>query len=186
MYLEVEKKYKLYRKSFNDLKNFFDNNFRFCGTDRETNTLYTGNGLSTEQVLRIRELEDEWENGLILTYKNKVKGDFKSNQELEAHCTNSGKALYTILEALGYKKKIVYDKKRHLWETKDHENLFIYLDELPFGYYMEIEEIEANEGKDIKAFEKVLPFVPQEEKYSYPALTDYYGKEVEGIIEAKF
>ena len=79
--------------------------------------------------------------------------------------------LENIIEKLGYKLAIVYEKHRKAWHLG---NVEVVLDELPFGYYMEIE----GAMEDILEAEKLLGADDLEtEARGYPRLTLKYGKE---------
>jgi adenylate cyclase class 2 len=86
----------------------------------------------------------------------------------------------SIIEKLGYKLSVIYEKHRKTWHFRDVE---IVLDELPFGLYMEIEgTIEA-----IEEAEKLLDIHDLEpEPRGYPRLTVKYGKLVGEVSEARF
>ena len=85
-----------------------------------------------------------------MTYKEKVvtNGDFKHQIEFETVVSDVD-ATENIIEKLGYKLSVVYEKHRKAWHLGDVE---VVLDELPFGYYMEIE----GSMKDILKMEKLL------------------------------
>jgi adenylate cyclase class IV len=86
-----------------------------------------------------------------------------------------------IIDRLGYKLDVVYEKHRKAWHLGGVE---VVLDELPFGYYMEIE----GSKEDILKVEKLLgadELVP--EARGYPRLTLKFGKENKsGVIESRF
>jgi adenylate cyclase class 2 len=85
-----------------------------------------------------------------------------------------------IIEKLGYELAVVYEKHRKAWHLGKVE---VVLDELPFGYYMEIE----GEVKNILKAEKMLgasDLIP--EARGYPRLTLKFGKEKNGVIESRF
>ena len=85
-----------------------------------------------------------------------------------------------IIEKLGYRLSVVYEKHRKAWHLGDVE---VVLDELPFGYYMEIE----GSMKDISKVEKLLKAGDLEvEARGYPRLTLKYGKQNGEVTEARF
>ena len=117
----------------------------------------------------------------IFTYKEKVvnDSDFKHQIEFETEVSNV-EATENIIEKLGYKLAVIYEKHRKTWHLGKTE---VVLDELPFGYYMEIE----GAVDDILAAEKLLGIEDLEtEARGYPRLTLKYGKLVEGVVESRF
>ena len=85
-----------------------------------------------------------------------------------------------IIEKLGYKLSVVYEKHRKAWHFG---NVEIVLDELPFGVYMEIE----GSMEDILTVEKQLGADQLEpEIRGYPRLTAKYGTTVDGVVESRF
>jgi len=85
-----------------------------------------------------------------------------------------------IIQSLGYKLSVVYEKHRKTWHFLDVE---VVLDELPFGVYMEIEgEVDA-----ISNAEKALGIRDLEsEPRGYPRLAVRYGQVVAGVSESRF
>src|SRR3954464_3420057 len=143
MGIEIEKKYRLTREQYLKLKD--DLRARGAseeGEEFEENILYAGGGLDlSRQVLRLRRL------GLraILTYKERFisASAIKHNREDETTVENAA-ALSDILDALGFRPTLVYEKRRATWHWLDAE---IVVDELPFGYFAEIEGEEAAIGE---------------------------------------
>lgn len=91
-----------------------------------------GSMRAKEQVLRLRQ-----DTNAILTYKgpsNQVDGIF-SRQELEVIVSDFETA-QQLLEALGYKQILTYEKYRAVYELNE---CHIMLDELPYGDFVEIE-----------------------------------------------
>jgi adenylate cyclase, class 2 len=128
-------------------------------------------------VLRLRKTSER----TTLTYKEKVptEGDFKHQIEYETDVTDVD-ATESIIERLGYRLAIVYEKHRKSWHI---DNVEVVLDELPFGYYMEIE----GGIDDILNAEKKLDIHDLEnETRGYPRLTTKFGKVVDGVHEARF
>ncbi len=179
MAIEIEKKYLLTQEQreriSTDLKEL---DAEFIGEDFEENTLYDG-GILTEQyaALRVRKIE----GNTILTYKRRVQNDTNIKHQIE-HETKVENAEETenIIESLGFKKSLVYEKRRRTWKFR---NVEIVLDELPFGLYMEIE----GSQNAIAEAEMILgaeDFVTEHE--TYPHLTLKCGKKNGNIIEARF
>ena len=85
-----------------------------------------------------------------------------------------------ILEALGFKPVLVYEKRRHTWSLGETE---VVIDELPFGLFMEIEGSEP----EIEAAERTLGIegLPSEHE-TYPQLTDKHGQRLGEVVEARF
>jgi adenylate cyclase class 2 len=85
-----------------------------------------------------------------------------------------------ILDALGFKPVLVYEKRRQTWSLGPTE---VVIDELPFGWFMEIEssEQEINDAEASLGIERL----PAEHE-TYPQLTEQHGKRVGDVIEARF
>ncbi len=121
---------------------------------REAGALYVGRVMETNRImdrddrslaragcgLRIRSIEvlDGEGPGPTLTFKGPRKpgGAFKRRAEWEVAVDNAA-ALATILDALGYRDQIVYEKRRETWRLADCQ---VELDEVPsLGRFVEIE-----------------------------------------------
>jgi adenylate cyclase class 2 len=101
----------------------------------ERNTLYDfpGDALRRQgALLRVRKYGPAW----TVTYKDKGKlGRHKSRREVETQIQD-GKALATILEALGLGPRFIYEKFRTEWsDGRGH----VVIDETPVGDFGEIE-----------------------------------------------
>ena len=75
---------------------------------------------------------------------------------------------------------MLYEKRRRKYVL---QNIEVVLDELPFGLFMEIE------GKltESRMIEMLLDLEHlQIENNTYPKLTFHLGKEINGVIEARF
>ncbi|HTH51155.1 MAG TPA: class IV adenylate cyclase, partial [Pyrinomonadaceae bacterium] len=105
---------------------------------------------------------------------------FKQQTEFETEVSDVD-AMENIIAKLGYTLAIVYEKHRKSWHLG---NVEVVLDELPFGYYMEIE----GEKDEILKAERLLgaqDLTP--ETRGYPRLTLKFGKENKnGVFEARF
>lgn len=187
--IETEKKYKLNKENFEIIKKFLKKRY-FTWTDKEENILYNGNQLSTDTVLRLRKWQrvegKTWLKGSTVTYKGKstINEGVKSRLEVETSVEDN---FGVILNSLGYTPKLVYEKIRQEFNRADGRSALILLDELPFGYYMEIE----GTVDTIKEAEKLLlsegiDLSESVEIYSYPDLTQIYGKSVNGVTEVRF
>ncbi len=134
------------------------------------------------KVQRLLDGKPSHKNWTILTVKDKatVKEDgTKSRTELESSIKEE---FVPALEILGFTLKLVYEKIRVEYNPASPKRAIVCLDELPFGYYMEIE----GTPEEIAYIEENMPFIPDTEMYSYPDLTTIYGKFVDGIMQARF
>jgi adenylate cyclase class 2 len=105
--------------------NAFETNYRY---DRIDDPL-----LARQCLLRLRR-----DRRNLLTYKkpNPSGGrQFKTYDELEIEVSDFATA-HQILEALGFHRAQIYEKRRETYEMASVE---ICLDHLPFGYFLEIE-----------------------------------------------
>jgi adenylate cyclase class 2 len=179
MAIEVEKKYRLTREEREGLMT----RLGVCGAlhegeEFEENTLYAGGNLdSSRQVLRLRRVGGK----AVLTFKERFVSESAIKQHREDETgVEDAEALAAILDALGYRRTLVYEKRRSTWRWKNAE---IVVDELPFGLFLEIEgeenvidEVEESLGlREAKA-----------EMATYPDLTRQYGEQHGEIIEARF
>ncbi|MEO6590552.1 MAG: class IV adenylate cyclase [Pyrinomonadaceae bacterium] len=179
MAIETEKKYRLTEDQFKQMPDELKEiGAEFCGEDFEENSIYTG-GVLIEQnaILRIRKTQDK----TILTYKKRIQNEFAVKQQIEYETEVADReAIEKIVESLDLLKKVVYEKRRKTWRFK---NVEIVLDELPFGFFMEIE------GKfmEIAEAEMYIGAEDFETEYeTYPRLTAKLGKQNGDCIEARF
>jgi adenylate cyclase class 2 len=102
-------------------------------------------------ALRIRHQLIGRREQVVITFKGpKQKGRFKRRQEIQFEVSDARLA-EMFLGAIGYKKTLVFQKKRRAWHYRDCE---IALDELPFlGRFV---EIEGPNEKKIAAVQKKL------------------------------
>jgi adenylate cyclase, class 2 len=91
----------------------------------------------TDQCLRLRRQADGCRERFILTYKGaKQTHDFKKREEINIEVQDIA-AMERLLEGLGYRKALAFNKKRQTWLLNDCE---VALDELPLiGTFVEIE-----------------------------------------------
>ncbi|MEJ7709753.1 MAG: CYTH domain-containing protein [Pyrinomonadaceae bacterium] len=103
----------------------------------------------------------------------------KSQREDETEVANA-KEMIAVLEGLGYKPSLIYEKRRKTWNIGGVE---VVLDELPFGLFAEIE----GEEEDIISAEISLDLsqVPAEMR-TYPELAAEHGKRIGEMIESRF
>lgn len=180
MAIEIEKKYRLDNKQHlvEIAAKLIELGAKFDYETFEENYLHKGGVLDDRAaVLRLRKTEQK----TLLTYKEKTgrEGEFKHQIEFETTVEDVD-AMESIIERLGYTLAIVYEKHRKAWQFG---NVEVVLDELPFGFYMEIE----GEMKDISKTEKLLGIGNLEtEARGYPRLTLKYGKEKNGVFYSRF
>lgn len=176
---EIEKKYRL-TAGQNEfvLESLKEIGAEFEGEDFEENILFSNNDLLEKRaVLRLRKIGEK----TILTYKQRVQNDFavKQNTEYETEVADFGE-ISKIIESLGFRQVLVYEKRRRTWKFRAVE---IVLDELPFGLFMEIEG-------SITAIAEAEMFLEAEdfevEHQTYPNLTLQFGKRNGDLVEARF
>lgn len=179
MAIEIEKKYRLSREQTVELTDRLDAaGGEFLYERLEENLLYRGGILDERNaVLRVRKAE----TSAFLTYKERagVDGGAKERIEFESEISDPA-AVLEIVERLGFRLSLVYEKRREAWRFANCE---VVLDELPFGYFMEIE----GSTVDILAAEKLLGIEDLAvESGTYPSLTVKHGEDKNGVIEARF
>ncbi len=179
MAIEIEKKYRLtVAERERVLKRLDEVGATGQGEEFEENTLYAGGNLQERNcVLRLRRVGER----AILTYKERFSSSsaIKHQREDETQVEN-GEAMADILSALGFRPALVYEKRRGTWLIGSVE---VVVDELPFGFFMEIE----GEEQAITEAEKLLNLENVEPKMdSYPQLTRQHGKRSGDMIEARF
>ena len=180
MPIEIEKKYRLTREMLEPLRL----RLKEAGAsvvraeEFEENVIYTGPGLDPRgRVLRLRRTP----RGALFTFKERDPSPsaVKRQREEETEVSDAD-ALAAILEALGYRAALVYEKRRATWKLNDTE---VVLDELPFGLFLEIE----GEESSILEAERLLNLEDAEAEHSpYPELTLRHGTERDGVVEARF
>jgi adenylate cyclase class 2 len=179
MPIEIEKKYRLtdsQRELILARLKAFD--AKLCGTEFETNTLYHGQTIDLDsEVLRLRRVGTR----TILTFKKRFASESSIKRQLEEETeVADADATERILSCLGFGPSLVYEKRRQTWKYLETE---VVIDELPFGWFMEIEGTET----DIERVEREFGIEGlQAEESTYPALTRRYGKPNGDVIEAKF
>ena len=179
MAIETEKKYRIDKKLLVELTRKLGKvGAEFAYESFEENYLHRGGVLDERgAVLRLRKTGEK----TLLTYKEKLgsQSEFKQQIEFETVVADVD-ATESIIERLGYKLSIVYEKHRKAWHLGKTE---VVLDELPFGYYMEIE----GAIEDIVEVEKMLGIEHLEiEPRGYPRLTAKLGTQVGDVIESRF
>lgn len=179
MPIEIEKKYRLTPEQATALANRLDEiGAERSGSALEVNTLYSNPTLDLEgAILRLRRIG----NRAILTFKKRFSSPSSIKRQLEEETeVEDGDAMARILDRLGFKASLIYEKRRDTWK---HHATEIAIDELPFGWFMEIEGEEA----DIVAVEGEIGIDESSaEEATYPALTRKLGRLVDDRFEARF
>lgn len=180
MPIEIEKKYRLTPERLEPLREKLEG----VGADGrgsaefEENVIYTGPGLDpARRVLRLRRKGER----AVFTFKERdLSGSsIKRQREEETEVSDAG-ALASILEALGYRPVLVYEKRRETWHVAGAE---VVIDELPFGLFV---EIEGDETRIIEA-EKLLGLDGAEAEHApYPELTLRHGTKRGDVTESRF
>jgi predicted adenylyl cyclase CyaB len=179
MPIEIEKKYRLTAKQRAAVRQRLDEiGVPSRPEEFEENTLYQGGILDVRAcVLRLRRVAGRSS----LTYKERFPTTslIKHQREEETEVADP-EALAAILKALGYEPRLVYEKRRTTWQVGKAE---VVIDQLPFGWFM---EIEAGE-KEILRVEKLLAIKDlAAEGETYPRMALKHGKKRGSIIEARF
>jgi adenylate cyclase, class 2 len=177
--IEIEKKYRLTAEQRDEvLQRLKDAGAGDRGEEFEENTIYGGGALKRgTSVLRLRRLE----NRALLTYKERLpRASAIKHQREDETAVDDPSAMALILDALGFKPVLVYEKRRRTWSLGPAE---VVIDELPFGLFMEIEGGE----RDIDAAEQTLGIngLPAEHE-TYPQLTEKHGQRRGDVVEARF
>jgi predicted adenylyl cyclase CyaB len=183
MAIETEKKYRLTKEQADDLRaRLQEINAAFEGTEFEENTLYAGGALdTTTSILRLRRTNRR----AVLTFKRRgeSKAGVKQHVEEETEASD-GEALAAILEELQFTPALVYEKRRATWEMNTAKGAVeVVIDELPFGWYAEIE----GTREAILAAEKILNLSETEvELLTYPNLVVQNGARNGARLESRF
>jgi adenylate cyclase class 2 len=179
MGIEIEKKYRLTSEQHERLTHRLrERGVIHEGEEFEENTLYAGGQLDLRrQVLRLRRVGAR----AILTFKERYPSEAAiKHQREDETIVEDAQAMAAILEALGYKPSLVYEKRRTTYRLKEVE---LVIDELPFGLFMEIE----GEEQAIIEIEKLLDLTEVEaEMASYPELAQRSGEKCGDMTEARF
>ena len=177
--IEVEKKYRLTATERDQvLQRLKEAGAADRGEEFEENTIYGGGALQPgKSVLRLRRVGEK----AVLTYKERFpRASAIKRQHEEETVVEDAEAMTAILDALGFTRLLVYEKRRHTWRLGSTE---VVIDELPFGLFMEIE----GEEDDIIAAEQTLGIHGlTAEHATYPQLTEELGKRSGDVIEARF
>ena len=179
MAIETEKKYRLQPKQLAKISRRLEKlGATYAGETFERNYLHRGRLLESQHaILRLRKTDEK----TLLTYKESIgtNGHVKQKIEFETEVSDVEQT-EKIIEALGYRLSVIYEKRRKTFHLDDVE---VVLDELPFGLYMEIE----GTHKDILTAEKALGAKKlKPEIRGYPSLTVKYGRLNENVMQARF
>lgn len=179
MSFEIEKKYRIAEEDRDRLaKALAELGAEFVGREFEENIIFSNAALrEDEAVVRIRKTESR----SLLTYKRRVESEFDVKKQIEHEVQISdAEVTASILNELGLRPHLIYEKYRDTWKLRSVE---IVLDELPFGLFMEIE----GSITGIKEVELLLDIanLPTEHQ-TYPLLTGRLGKKVGDVIESRF
>ena len=177
--IEIEKKYRLtVQQRDRVLQRLRDIGAEDHGEEFEENTIYGGGALKRgTSVLRLRRVGSR----ALLTYKERFPHASAVKQQREEEtAVDDPAAMALILDALGFQPVLVYEKRRRTWMLGATE---VVIDELPFGWFMEIEggEQEINAAEQALAIEDV----PAEHE-TYPQLAEQHGERVGDVVEARF
>jgi adenylate cyclase class 2 len=177
--IEIEKKYRLtVEQRERVLERLRKAGAEDRGEEFEENTIYGGGELKRgTSVLRLRRVGSR----ALLTYKERFPNSSAVKQQREEEtAVDDASAMALILDALGFKPVLVYEKRRRTWSLGPAE---VVLDELPFGWFMEIEGSE----QEIEAAEQSLGIqdLPAEHE-TYPQLTERLGERVGEVVESRF
>jgi len=179
MAIEIEKKYRLTPEQLQLLAEKLPQvGATRVGREFEENMLYRHPGIDQQtSVLRVRRIGER----TVLTFKQQLptSTSAKYRREEETEVENCA-ALTAVLQVLGCVPAVVYEKRRETWRLRDAE---IVIDELPFGWFM---EIEGSEG-GIEEIERLLSIEGLTvETATYPQMTVRHGKKQGEMIEARF
>lgn len=150
----------------------------YSGEDMEENIIFSNDELYEKRaIIRIRKTD----NVTKLTFKQRIESISDTKQQIEHETTvEDADVIRTILEAIGLRAAIVYEKRRKTYRCRDTE---VVLDELPFGWFVEIE----GSLTSIAEVEMLLGLEDLEvELNTYPRLTAAHGTRNGEVIEARF
>ena len=139
MFIEIEAKLKV--DSFKSIEKRLKSLGAEFLRERLHTDAYFDDGKSSlrksDSALRLRHQLIGKKDQIVITFKGpRRKGRFKQRQEIQFEVGDAELA-EMFLAAIGYKRTLVYQKKRRVWHYRDCE---IALDELPLlGKFVEIE-----------------------------------------------
>lgn len=179
MAIEIEKKFRLTSVQFEELKTKITSiGAVSCGERFERNFLYSNDHLEENGgIVRLRNTGETAH----MTFKRSLPSEngLKTQLEFET-AVGSFEEAEKIIEHIGLKKRLIYEKRRKIWE---YINAEIVLDELPFGLFIEIEGTE----QQILFIERALGLSEcAPETKTYPHLTAEFGKREGDTIVSRF
>ena len=151
---------------------------QFVGQEHEINIIYGGGTLDEKgAILRVRKTSER----VLLTYKRRTEGYGDVKHQIEHECeVSDADTIAAILGELDLSPRLVYEKNRETWHFRDVE---IVIDELPFGWFVEIEGALTA----IKEVEMLLDLDKLETVHeTYPQMTATFGIKNGDLIEARF
>src|SRR5689334_19467394 len=167
--IEIEKKYRLTAEQRDRvLQRLQEVGAEDRGEEFEENTIYGGGSLKRgTSVLRLRRVGKK----ALLTYKERLaNASLVKHQREDETPVGDPAAMALILDALGFKPLLVYEKRRRTWSLRGTE---VVIDELPFGLFMEIE----GDEQDIDEAEQALEVAGVSAEHdTYPQLTEKHGQ----------
>jgi adenylate cyclase class 2 len=176
---EIEKKYRLTEQQRDRVvRRLKELGLESEGQEFEENILFNGPNLDTQtSILRLRRVGER----AILTYKHRMQSSTSIRHQREDETgIQYADAMNDILDGLGYKPSLIYEKRRTTWHAGNAE---IVLDELPFGLFLEVE----GDEDAIMDVEKLLGLDELDvEMSTYPELSQRYGRITGDRIEARF
>jgi adenylate cyclase class 2 len=179
MSVETEKKYRLGPDDRERItRSLVKLRAVFVGQHREENFIFSSpEMLERASIVRLRYVDDR----CLMTFKRRVESQSDVKEQIEYETVvGDGREAESILRELGLRPRVIYEKKRDVWNLRTAE---VVLDELPFGTFMEIE----GSITSIKEVEMLLGIEDVEaELETYPRLTARLGTDVEGVMEARF
>src|SRR5262249_21641072 len=131
MPIEIEKKYRLTVEQRKAIESSLRKLKAIASPlEFEENTIYQGGQLGKGQALRLRRVNGR----AIIAFKERLpaQSSIKHQTEHETEVSDAT-AASRILQALGFRPALVYEKRRTRWQVGRSE---VALDELPFGLFM--------------------------------------------------
>lgn len=179
MAVEMEKKYRLTKPTALAIADELEQmGAEFLGEDFEENIIFGGEMLAAQNaVLRVRKTRGR----CLLTYKRRIESasDIKHQMEEETEVRDA-ETILRILELLGFELRVIYEKRRRTWKFREAE---VMLDELPFGYFAEIEGsiMAIREAELLLGLDEAVA-----EQKTYPILAAEFGHRIGKFAEARF
>jgi adenylate cyclase class 2 len=179
MALEIEKKFRIAVGEREEILEALEEfGAEFVREDFEENTLFSNDDLfERNAIVRIRRIADK----AILTFKQRIASTSDAKQQIEYESeVSDANAVRSIIESIGLRAAVVYEKRRKTYRFRSVE---VVLDELPFGEFMEIEgPISAiAEAEMLLGIEEL-----KVENETYPRLTAKYGTRNGEVVESRF